>query len=216
MRSIVLIGGGEHACVVAEALRSRDSAVPLLGYVDPRAGCPAEVRLGLRRLGGDEWLRDRGDVALLLGVGEVGVGDLRCTLVRRLGFSDDRWTSVVHASAVVSPSAMVGAGAVVMAGAVVQAGAFVGRYAVVNTAAVVEHDVVIGDFAQVGPGAVIGGGAHLDAGAYVALGARVRDHIRIGARALVAMGAVAVHDVRAGATVLGIPARERGDGPVRH
>ena len=42
---------------------------------------------------------------------------------------------------------------------------------------------------------------------YVGAGAIVRDHIRISDRAVVGMGAVAVRDVEAGVTVVGVPAR---------
>ncbi|NVB78331.1 MAG: hypothetical protein HOV81_08050, partial [Kofleriaceae bacterium] len=44
---------------------------------------------------------------------------------------------------------------------------------------------------------------------YIGLGARVRDHISIGTRATVGMGAVVVGDVGDGETVVGVPARRR-------
>ena len=56
-------------------------------------------------------------------------------------------------------------------------------------------------------GAVIGGGTHLGADVTVGLGAAVRDHLSIGDRAVIGMGAVVVEDVPADTTVRGVPAR---------
>jgi acetyltransferase EpsM len=56
---------------------------------------------------------------------------------------------------------------------------------------------------------VVGGGTKIGDHAYVGLGARVRDHVTIGARALVAMGAVVISNVDADAVVLGVPARSK-------
>jgi acetyltransferase EpsM len=58
-----------------------------------------------------------------------------------------------------------------------------------------------------GPGALLGGAAQVCAGAFVGLGARIRDHVRVGPDATVAMGAVVVGEVPSGITVAGIPAQ---------
>jgi UDP-3-O-[3-hydroxymyristoyl] glucosamine N-acyltransferase len=96
---------------------------------------------------------------------------------------------------------------VVLAGAVVNTGARIGNHCIVNSGSIVEHDCELGEFAQVGPGAAVGGGARIGPGAYLGLGCRVRDHRTIGARALVAMGAVVVRDVADDERVAGVPAR---------
>ena len=48
---------------------------------------------------------------------------------------------------------------------------------------------------------------------YVGAGAVVRDHLEIGDRAVVGMGAVAVKDVPPDMTVVGVPAGPLGRGP---
>jgi acetyltransferase EpsM len=49
----------------------------------------------------------------------------------------------------------------------------------------------------------------LERGAFLGAGAVVVPGVRIGADAVVAAGAVVLHDVPAGTTVLGVPARRR-------
>jgi acetyltransferase EpsM len=72
----------------------------------------------------------------------------------------------------------------------------------------VEHDVIVGAYAHLAPGAVVGGGTRVGRGAFIGLGARVRDHVTVGDRAVVAMGATVVGNVDAERMVLGMPAAE--------
>lgn len=207
--ALILVGGGEHARVVAEAARSTRDTFDLLGFVDP-AQCEEMVRrLKLARLGDDDALDAHPEALRVLGVGAVGISDVRKRIVARLPRGTHGWARVVHAFAWVSPTCEIGEGTVVMAGAVVQSGARIGAHCVINTGAVVEHDARIGDFAQLGPRAALGGGAQIGAGAYVGLGACIRDHIRVGSDVLVGMGASVVKDVPDGARVVGIPAKSR-------
>lgn len=207
-RRLVLIGGGEHARVVAEAAGA--SGWTPVGYTAADSASPS---IDLPLLGSDadlaallEAMQPEDRPALILGFG--GSPAARRAAVAVLP-PDATWAAIVHPSAWVSPTATVGAGSVILAGAVVNAGARIGPHAIVNSRAVVEHDVRIGAHAHVGPGATIGGGTTVGEDALVGLGAAVRDHVSVGRAAVVAMGAVVVDDVAVGAVVIGVPARPR-------
>jgi acetyltransferase EpsM len=206
--ALVIVGGGEHARVVADAARSQ-SRFEVLGFVDPNP-CEDTVRRGMPRLGGEDALANHAGALLALGVGPKPGSSGRVEIVRRLAGAGRGWATVVHARASVAGDATLDEGAVVMAGAVVQTGARIGRHVVINSGAVIEHDSSIGDFAHVAPGATLGGGVTVGAGAYIGLGASVRDHVAIGRDAVVAMGAVVVADVPDGVEVRGCPARAVG------
>ncbi len=222
---LIVLGGGEHARVVIEAVHTQGDRWTLQGYAAPApagAGGLGQPATDLPWLGDDAALAARLDdlapddrpwLVLGFGGGETPGGlAARAATTERFG-PDTKWASVVHATAWVSPSATVEPGAVILAGAVVNAGAHVGRHAIVNSVTVVEHDVVIGHGSHVAPGAVIGGGTNIGEHTFVGLGARVRDHIEVGAGAVIGMGAVVVESIAPGATVVGIPARPRETGP---
>jgi sugar O-acyltransferase (sialic acid O-acetyltransferase NeuD family) len=209
-KNLVIVGGGEHAQVVAEAAQSRPDLWTLKGFVD----CDPSARIRnlpqLRHLGSDDALGQlpQGEEWwAVLGIGGLTRPSARRQVVNSLIGCDIHWASISHAAAYVSPAATVQEGSVIMAGAIVNPNAMLGEHCVVNTGAIVEHDVRIGNFALVSPGVVIGGGAMVEDDCLIGLGAKIRDHVRIGHGATVGMGAVVVKDVQPGAIVTGIPAR---------
>lgn len=206
---LILIGGGEHARVLAEAAVSRPELWRVIGFVDPQPCPETERRLGLRAFTSDEEaLREAGSTLFVLGIGRIRSSGLRRNIVARYTAAGARWATVIHRTAWVSPTATVAPGAVVFASAVVQTGANLGAHVVVNTGAIVEHDVSVGDFTLVAPGVAVGGGTVIGPDAYLGLGCRIRDHLQIGSGVTVGMGAVVTRSVRDSATVVGVPARE--------
>jgi acetyltransferase EpsM len=203
---LIVVGGGEHARVVIEAIRT-GGGQDLLGFID-REPCAETVRrLGVERLGWEEALESHPGAFGILGFGALATRAARVDIVERFTPHLGGWATVVHASAWISPTASIGEGTVILARAVVQTGARIGAHCVVNTGTIVEHDVELGEHAQLAPGVILGGGARVGALAYVGLGAVVRDHVAIGDGATVGMGAVVVKDIPDGARALGVPAR---------
>lgn len=204
LRDLVFVGGGEHACVVADAALAA-GGFRLVGYTDPEGGVVLESRFGVPHLGGDAaGAKAFPRASFVVCVGSLAAKDRALAILVEAGVT---FASIIHPRATVSPSATVEHGVVVLAGAVVNTGAVLCAHAIVNTGAIVEHDVVVGVLAHVAPAAAIGGGARIRARATIGLGARVRDHVTVGAEAFVGMGAVVVADVPAGACVIGVPAR---------
>jgi sugar O-acyltransferase (sialic acid O-acetyltransferase NeuD family) len=209
-QDVIVIGGGEHARVVLDAIAGMSDRWRIIGFIDA-APCEATVRqLGVPRLGDDDigLAHARQGTSVILGVGAVSGPASRQAIARRYDSVGARWATVVHPRATVAPSAVIGDGAFVAAGAVVNVAAKIGPHSVINTGAVVEHDCVIGDHTHVGPAAAIGGGTSIGAAVHLGLGCRIRDHVRIGDGVVVGMGAVVVGDVLEG-TVVGVPARRR-------
>jgi len=208
-RDLILIGGGEHARVVAEAAMSRPEQWRVIGFVDNQPCPETERRLGIRAFVSDEEaMSETANAWFILGIGRIRSAELRRKLVARYSAAGARWATVVHATAWVSPSAAIAPGVIVFAGAVVQTGASLGMHTVVNTGAIIEHDVTVGDFTLVAPGSAVGGGTVIGPDGYLGLGCSVRDHLQIGDGVTVGMGAVVTRSIQNGLTVAGVPARE--------
>ena len=205
--ALILIGGGDHARVIAEAAASRPGAHLILGFVDPHECGQLTAQTGIMRLGDDAALEAYQTAYGVIALGALHQWRQRTAIAERLDQKLAGWATIVHAAAWISPTATVGPGTVVMAGAVVQTGAQVGAHCVINSGAVVEHDVVVGDNVHVAPRAAIGGGARVGNDTYIGLGAALRDHIEIGSQVVVGMGAVVTRNVPDGQTVVGVPAR---------
>jgi len=210
-RPVVLIGGGEHARVVAEAIHL--CRVDVLGYLakeePPAAAWPEVKYLGDDRRAAE--LASSG-VGFVLALGSLANLATRRSLADHYDSLETDWVTVVHPSAIVSPHAQLKLGAFVAAGSVINTGASIGRHAIVNSGAIIEHDVAIGDHVIVGPGVTIGGGSVVEEGAVVGMAAVIRDHLTVGAHSVVGMGAVVTRSVPPGVTVVGMPAKERSGG----
>ncbi|MFB8147832.1 NeuD/PglB/VioB family sugar acetyltransferase [Microbacterium sp. NPDC056003] len=212
MSDHILLGAGGHARSVRAALEAR--GITLAGYLAP---APSTALPGLPHLGTDERLSelDAAAVRLVNGVGTTNSVDARRALheaVVRRGFAV---AQVVHPQALVDPGARLAEGVQVLAGAIVNVGADLGEGALVNSGAIVEHDAQVGAHAHIAPGAVLAGGVHIGESALIGLGARIIQGVTVGPGAVVGAGAVVVRDIPAGATVVGVPARVRGEGPTQ-
>jgi UDP-perosamine 4-acetyltransferase len=205
IRRVLVVGAGGHARVCLEALAD-DPDNKLLGCVSRDGtgldGLPVPV------LGADD---DLESIATEMKATHafVAVGDnhLRATLTRRCLDAGLHLVTATSHFAHVSPTAQIGGGVALLPGVVVNAAAVLQTGVVVNTNASVDHDCVVGEFAHLAPAVAVAGGVHVGAEALIGIGARVIPGITIGDRAIIGAGAVVVHDVPAGITVVGAPAR---------
>jgi UDP-perosamine 4-acetyltransferase len=198
MAHLLIIGGGDHARVVMDAVRSA-GVHTLAGIVDAALAIGETVD-GVPVVGADAdlpRLRAEGPDACVIAIGSVGDPGPRvraAAIAREAGL---RLVAVVHPSATVSEGASIGAGAYVGAGAIVGTGATIGDCAIVNTGAVVDHDCAVGAFAHIAPGA----------------GAAVMQGVSVGSDTIVGAGSAVVRDVPDGVVAYGNPcavARDAG------
>ena len=200
------MGAGGHAAAVADL--ALECGLDLAGFTD-RAGAGGRPDV----LGTDAdlaALHRRGAMdAAVVGVGNTALAR-RAELYGLARAAEIPLPALVHPRATVSRTARVDDGAVVLAGCVLGAGVRVGANTVLYSAVVAEHGSTIGEHAYLSPGVILSGSVAVGPRAFLGAGAVVLPGITIGPGATVGAGAVVVRDVAAGATVLGVPARERG------
>lgn len=200
---VLVIGAGGHAKVVIDSLRA--SGFTIAGLLDADA-TPRQVA-GAPVIGDDfhlPRLRAEGLSHAVVAMGDNAVRERVGASARAAGFT---LVNAVHPAATVSPSASMGEGVAVMAGAVVNAETRVGDLAIVNTGACVDHDGDLLPACHIAPRVALAGNVRVGARALVGVGASVIPGVSIGADAVVGAGAAVIGDVAAGTAVAGVPAR---------
>jgi len=206
-RSVIIIGAGGHARVLAELLAT------LGGTVDGFIGRTAESRLGpaVPWLGSDEAMRDLDPhtTVLVNGVGSVRVPHLRRGVyesARALGLE---FLSLVDARASVRDSAELHPGLQALPNVIVGSGAVVHENVLLNSGAIVEHDCVIGAHSHLSPRATLAGGVTIGECVHVGIGATIVQGVTVGANSIIGAGAVVLRDIPAGSVAVGVPAVAR-------
>ncbi len=204
--NLVLLGGGGHALVVAEAAALAGYFVT--GFYDDRTDAVLARRVAAVRLGSlDDFLNADGTTAYIITIGDTATRSALEHRVRRGRPATRACRAIVHPRAVVSPSAELGAGAFIGPGAIVHSFAHVADHAIINSGAIVEHECKIGEHAHIAPGAALGGNVSVGRATLVGIGSRVIPGVKIGNDAVVGAGAVVIRDVQDRTRVVGVPAR---------
>lgn len=201
---IIIVGGGGHGRVVAEAARAAGARVVAFAdavlagsLVDGVPVIDAEPTVVARAC------FEHGAVAA------VAIGDnaTRQRMHAALAAAGVTIASVIHPSAIVLGGAQLGVGVQVLAGAVLGVGSVIGDGCIVNTSASIDHDCRVGAFCHLSPGVHTGGQVELGEGVHLAIGVSVRNRLTVGAWSQIGVGAAVVTDVPAHVVAYGVPAR---------
>ena len=194
-KSVVIIGAGGHARVVADIVKKSGDKV--VGFLD-------DFNTGDGILGViDDCTKYADGCSFVIAIGSNKV---RSAIAKK--YSGLKFYTAVHPAAVISENVTIGSGTVVMANAVINSGAVMGEHAIINTASVVEHDNSIGDYVHISPGATLCGTVSVGEGTHIGAGSVVKNNISICEECVIGCGAAVVKDITKPGVYAGVPAKE--------
>ena len=199
-------GLGREVLVLTRQINEARPTWDLLGFFDDQAPASATIH-GLPYLGNTAALRAWPEPVQV--VIAVGNGRSRAAIARQLTAPHLSFATLVHPAVACQPyqHLRIGAGSIIGQGCILTTDITLGRHVLLNLGCTVGHDAVLEDFCSLMPHANVGGAAHLETGVYLGTNATVIHRVRVGARTIVGAGAVAVRDLPADCTAVGVPAR---------
>jgi acetyltransferase EpsM len=201
---VAIAGAGGHAKVVGDALLAAGNA-ELVSFLDDDPRLVGTELLGYPVVGP---IADWPHLAIDAVVVAIGDNRTRKVLFEALVAGGASPLSVVHPRCVLAKGIRIGVGTVVFANVCVNVGSVIDDDVILNTGCSVDHDCHIASHVHLAPGVRLAGGVRIGEGAFLGIGAVALPGVVIGAWATVGAGAVVLGDVREGATVVGVPARE--------
>ena len=201
-----ILGAGQFGRLVLELAR-RTQKFECVGFLDPAPELQNLLVDGVPVLGGDDALTSlQGKVeAIFLAIAN---GQRRAAMLdkaRALGF---QVPTLIDPSVILASSVELGEGVLISMGATILNACRIGDGVIVGTSVTILHDVGVGDFCTLGGGAIIGAGSQIEDHAFLGVGAVIASGgFRIGTKAKLAAGAVALKDVPSKSMAIGNPAR---------
>ncbi|AAW84639.1 sialic acid biosynthesis protein NeuD [Aliivibrio fischeri ES114] len=194
-KSLVVIGGGGHASVLVDILRSQQREI--LAIVSPENISQRRIFSGITHLkNDDDILRFSPDsVNLVNGVGMLPKSGLKRKLNEyflSLGYT---FETVISDSAQVSSFAEIEQGAQVFSGAIIQAGVVIDAHTIINSGVIIEHDCHIGEYNHIAPKATLCGQVTTHSNVYVGANATVIQNITLEQGSIVGAGAIVTKNI---------------------
>jgi len=199
-------GLGREVALLLAQLGAAGARWQVLGFYDDQPPATATVA-GLPYLGTSA---DLNAVPTPLAVAvAVGNSASRAAVVGRLTSPQLRFPALVHPQVELAAHQRIalGAGCLIQRGCILTCDITLGRFVLLNLGCTLGHDSVLEDFCSLMPHANVGGGAHLEAGVYLGTNATIIQQVRVGAQTIVGAGAVAIRDLPARITAVGVPAQ---------
>ena len=139
----------------------------------------------------------------------VGSPAGRAAVVARLASAQLSFPALVHPRVALDTPQRIalGEGCIIQQGCLLTCDITLGRFVLLNLGCTIGHDAVLEDFCALMPHANVSGAAHLAAGVYLGTNATIIQGVRIGENTIVGAGAVAVRDLPANVTAVGVPAK---------
>lgn len=206
---LVIFGAGGFGREVLVLLRQLNEVQPtwhLRGFYDDHAPAAATIN-GLPYLGDAAALNATSEpLAVAVAVGSPAA---RAAVVARLTSPQLSFPTLVHPGVALQPyqNISVGEGTIIQKDVNLMTDLRIGRFVVLNVGTILGHDAVVEDFCSLMGHVDLSGYVHVETGCYLGTKSTIIQGLRMGRHSTLGAGAVAVRDLPAGVTAVGVPAK---------
>lgn len=208
MSDIVIYGSGGFAREIAhliEDINKVDNKWNVLGFLDDNMDNHGKEINDLRVLGGKEWLSDKENINVVLG---IGAPKAKKAIIRNLEqYSNIIYPNLIHPSVTISRFNHIGLGNVICEGSILTTNIKFLNFVTINLNCTIGHDVEIGSYSTVLPNASISGNVVFEECVDFGTNSTIIQGIRVGEATIVGAGAVVVKDLPPKCTAVGMPAK---------
>lgn len=200
-KSLVIVGGGGHASVLADILREQKKNI--LAVICPGELSNSSVFEGIPHLHDDDEIRQfhPNSVELVNGIGGVADLSLRKSIGSKYSSLGYSFARVISSDAFVAKGVQCSSGVQVLRKAIVQVGAIIGENTIVNTNSLIEHDCLVGRDNHIAPRSTLCGAVRTGESVFVGANAVIIQGIKIAAYSVVGAGAVVTKSIDQASTV---------------
>lgn len=135
----------------------------------------------------------------------------RQSIIESLGILLERFTNLIHPSAVIARSARIGKNVFISAHCTIGPEAIIGDHVIMLANSLLHHDSIIDNYSIICGGVTIAGNTKIGVNVYVGAGSTITNGIEIGNQTLVGSGTNVISSVAEGLVVVGNPQKQ-----VRH
>jgi sugar O-acyltransferase (sialic acid O-acetyltransferase NeuD family) len=214
MEDLVIVGAGGASREIAEAVEAINEVAPrwnLLGFLDDDTAKHGQRIHDYPVLGGTLAAREHPSSRFIIGIAHYRAPRARRDVFERMAIPRDRFATLVHPSAIVSRRAVLGAGTAILSHSHIGHDTVIGDHVIVSSLCCIGHDVRVGDYVTLSDAVVVTSAVEVDRGAYLGARSVLLNGVTIGEGALVGIGSVVLKPAPPHMTVLGTPARVRGE-----
>ena len=209
MKDLVIIGAGDFGREIADVVErinanSEDNIWNLLGYIDDNEDIQGLILDDYPVIGKIDWIERQSKE--IYAICSIGNGIIRKKIIENIHNPNVKYATLIDPNSSFHKGASVGEGSLICDGTVLAINDAIGNHVLINFNCSIGHDDILEDFTTVNPGVNISGKVLVRESAYVGTGAKILQGLEMGKDSIIGAGAVVIHDVPEGCTVVGVPA----------
>lgn len=206
---IVIIGGRGNGTVIASAIEDcaqNGQDISVVGFLNDHEkqvnGYPV-----LGSVQSSDWRSLSTNFKFIFSLSNIKMARDRHRILEEMEIPINRFSTIVHPTAVVASNAQLGRGVAIMPHVVVGPNVIIGNHSLLYAQSFVGHDTVLDEMVFVANNASIGGRIKIGTGAHIGSNSSTVERLNIGRFSIVGLGSVVLQDVKENNTVVGNPAR---------